>query len=232
MRRLREGERDPFVVVAASQTGGRGRQGRSWISPPGNLYASFALCDPAPVALAPQLGFVAGVALARTLRAKLGDDPRLGLKWPNDVVFAGAKLAGVLLESASLRSGGTGCVIGIGVNCVSSPAGLAYPATDLRTAGGGDVELQDLLDDLAVAIDRELTRWDKGSGFSAVRAAWIALASGLGEPISVHMPRATIHGIFREIDATGRLVVDTATGLATVDAGDVFFSVPAAERMA
>ena len=92
MRLARENEAGPLWVVARSQTGGRGRQGRDWASPEGNLYTSLLLIDPAPPARAPQLGFVAGVALAQAVRGLLGGDPRLVLKWPNDLLHDGAKL--------------------------------------------------------------------------------------------------------------------------------------------
>ena len=231
MARLRAGDAGGLFVTAFRQTHGRGRQGRSWASPPGNLYASLALRDPASMADAPQLGFVAGVALARTLRARLGGGgTRLRLKWPNDAVVAGAKVAGVLLESASLPGGGIGCVVGFGVNCASHPEDLAYPATDLRAEGGGDAEPGSLLAELARSMDAELRRWRRGVGFAAVRAAWLDMAAGLGECIAIRTPRAALTGTFRGLDPAGRLLLDTAAGPVAVDAGDVFFSVPAGER--
>ena len=226
MARLRRGDPGHVFVTADRQTGGRGRQGRTWSSPVGNLYASLALRDPAPVALAPQLGFVAGVALATTLRDRLGGDDRLRLKWPNDVLFDGAKLAGILLESASLADGRLGCVVGFGVNCVSHPSGLSYPAIDLRAAGDADVEPSEVLAQLARNIDGELARWQKGERFADVRERWLAMAAGRGEQIVVATPRHTFSGIFRDLDAGGRLLVELPDGMATVDAGDVFLSSP------
>lgn len=221
--RLRAGARAPFVVTAHSQTGGRGRQGRAWASPPGNLYMSLALRDPAPLACAPQLGFVAGVALAKALRGRLGGDARLRLKWPNDVLHDGAKLAGMLLESATLPDGALGCVIGIGVNCRSHPANLSYPATNLRDAGGRDVTPDAVLADFLARFDIGLHRWDRGRGFADTRRAWLTLAARLGEPIAVATPRRRLDGHFRDLDATGRLLLDTAGGTVAVEAGDVFF---------
>ena len=218
-------------MTAGSQTGGRGRHGRAWISPPGNLYASLGLRDPAPLGLAPQLGFVAGVALATTLGAALKGDERLRLKWPNDAIFAGAKLAGVLLESTALPDGGLGCVIGIGVNCVSSPAGLSYATTNLRAAGAESIDPAALLAALAPNLARQLEDWKRGAGFALIRERWIAMAAGIGEPIVVRTPRSTLHGIFRDLDPSGRLLLTTPADLVAVDAGDVFFSVPAAERV-
>ena len=223
MDRLRHGDPGYLFVTAAQQTSGRGRQGRAWASPVGNLYASLALRDPAPPALAPQLGFVAGVALATTLRAWLGGDTRLRLKWPNDALFAGAKLAGILLESAVLPDNQLGCVIGFGVNCSSHPVGLAYPATDLQTACRGvAVEPAVLLAGLAINLEAELRRWDLGAGFASVLERWLDMAAGLGEPVTVTTPRHTMEGIFRGIDVSGRLLVETSSGVTKVDAGDVF----------
>ena len=223
MTRLRAGDPGGLVVTARSQTGGRGRQGRVWTSPPGNLYASLALLDPAPMAAAPQLGFVAGVALATALRARLGGDARLQIKWPNDMVFEGAKLAGILLESAQLPGGHLACVIGFGVNCRSHPDGLPYPATDLRAACDTAADPEAVLANLLPEITRQLAIWNGGAGFAAIRAAWLERAAGLGARISVALPRgATQAGIFRGLDDAGRLLLDTDHGRVSVDAGDVF----------
>src|SRR5947209_14909108 len=117
MRLARAGDPGRLWLVAREQKQGRGRRGRSWSSPPGNLYASVLLSDAAPSQHLPELGFVASLALLNTMRAILGEDPRLGLKWPNDILFDGAKLSGILLESSLLPSGATACVAGFGVNC-------------------------------------------------------------------------------------------------------------------
>ncbi len=228
MARLRAGEPGDFVVTAREQSNGRGRQGRAWTSPPGNLYMSLALRDPAPAALAPQLGFVAGVALAKVLRAQLDGDVRTQLKWPNDVLHDGAKLAGMLLESTVLPGGGLGCVIGIGVNCRSHPDGLAYPATSLDAAGALDATPDAILADFTRRFDIQLREWAGGAGFAAVRRSWLAMAAGLGERIGVSTPRRRLDGIFRDLDATGRLLLDTADGTIAVEAGDVFFPALAA----
>lgn len=228
MARLRADDPAPFVVTARAQTGGRGRRGRAWTSPPGNLYMSLALRDPSPPALAPQLGFVAGVALAKALRTCLGGDQRLQLKWPNDVLHDGAKLAGMLLEGSSLPGGVLGCVIGIGINCRSHPDGLAYPATDLRAVGASEAGIEHLTTDFIRLFDIQMMEWNAGRGFAAVRSAWLAMAAGLGARIVVATPRHHVDGIFRDLDATGRLLLDTSDGRHTVEAGDVFFPAPAA----
>ena len=232
MARLKSGDPGGLVVTAANQTGGRGRQGRAWVSPPGNLYASLALVDPAPLALAPQLGFVAGVALCETLRARLRGDTRLEIKWPNDMVFGGAKLAGILLESAMLPGGRLGCIIGFGVNCVSHPENLPYRATDLGAVGDPGPDARAVLSRLASEIECKLATWRRGDGFPSIREAWLARAAGLGERITVAAPRGgRLEGRFRGLDPAGRLLLETDTGNLVIDAGDVFLPGVAAGAM-
>ena len=128
-RFVAEGERGPLWIVAGRQTHGRGRLGRQWVSTPGNLHASLVLSGGSHPSLAPQLGFVAGVALIDAVRRVTGLGERLALKWPNDLLLDGGKLAGVLLEGVPIATGDPRAphecivVIGIGVNCVSARAG-------------------------------------------------------------------------------------------------------------
>jgi BirA family biotin operon repressor/biotin-[acetyl-CoA-carboxylase] ligase len=222
MARLRGGDAGGLFVVAESQTGGRGRQGRSWTSPPGNLYASLALVDPAPLAVAPQLGFVAGVSLAMALRGLLGCGDRLTIKWPNDMLLDGAKLAGILLESTILLDNRFACVAGFGVNCRSHPEDLPYPATDLAAAGLREVAPMDVLSVLAESLASTLALWDRGANFAAVRDAWLGLAAELERPIEVATPGGRVSGISRGIDRDGHLLVDGPAGRVTIAAGDVF----------
>src|SRR5262249_17802549 len=130
----RAGERGPLWITALEQTAGRGRRGRAWISPPGNLYASLLLVDPAAPERWPQLSFVAARALHDAV-AEVAPDcaSRLPIKWPNVVLLAGRKLAGLLIEGGGGEGGAV--AVGIGVNCASHPPGMEYPATDLAAAG-------------------------------------------------------------------------------------------------
>ena len=221
MARLKAGDPGGLFITAVTQTGGRGRQGRHWMSPPGNLYATLALADPAHLAVAPQIGFVAGVALASTLRHLLGGDQRIKIKWPNDILFDGAKLAGILLESATISGGRIGCVIGFGVNCLSHPTGLPYRAINI-SAVAHRIDAAAVLIALATELGRQLTIWDRGRGFALIRSSWLAHAAGLGEHIDVAIPQIVRHGCFEGIDPAGRLMLATADGLILVDAGDVF----------
>lgn len=222
LRRAREGAQGPLWIAAWEQTRGRGRQGREWRSPRGNLAASLLIVDPCPVALAPQLGFVAGVALAQAVQAR-GAGARL--KWPNDLVCDGAKMSGLLLE-ATQTAGGLACVVGFGVNVREAPRGLPYAATSLAEQGV-DVTAELLLDDLAAAMDDWLARWARGAGFALVREAWLRHAAGLGGTMRVESAGRSLTGIFRGLDQSGQLLLETQSGVETIAAGDVFLTAQA-----
>ena len=221
LARARNGDSGRLWIVAREQDAGRGRHSRSWASPKGNLYASLLLVDPAPEAIAPQLGFVAGVALATAVSEILRHDRRLALKWPNDLLFARAKVAGVLLEGARLANGRFACVIGFGVNCVSHPAGLSYPAFDL-SAVARPVEAAEVFSGLAEKMAEWMDVWDAGRGFARVRETWMSFAAGLQERIELRTAHERLEGVFRGLDPEGRLMLDVDSNQILVEAGDVF----------
>jgi BirA family biotin operon repressor/biotin-[acetyl-CoA-carboxylase] ligase len=220
LARARAGERGPLWITARSQSAGRGRRGSTWTSPPGNLFASLLLCEPSPKSSAPQLSFVAALALHDAVcdcAPRLG--PLLKLKWPNDVLLGPDKLAGILLEGESVPA--FAVVIGFGVNCVDHPADTDFPATDLRLAGAA-VTAEGLLAALSAAMLRRLAQWQGGAGFATIRADWLKRAAGLGEDIRVRLPERELRGRFHGLDEAGRLLVEQPGGVATVTAGEVF----------
>jgi BirA family transcriptional regulator, biotin operon repressor / biotin---[acetyl-CoA-carboxylase] ligase len=206
-------------IVAEEQTAGRGRRGRSWASPPGNLYASALLLDPAPIARGAEIGFVAGLALHRAICDLGGRD--FALKWPNDLIWRGAKVAGLLAEGVSLPDGGFACIVGIGVNCLIAPQVEGYSTADLSRALGRRAEAAELFIHLARRFVEALEEWRRGEGFAAIRAAWLAAASGLGEPIRISDPSGVREGVFEALDARGRLLLRRAERLEIVEAGDL-----------
>ena len=220
---VRAGERGPLWVSAARQTAGRGRRGRAWVSEPGNLYVSLLLSDPAPVERVAELSFVAALAARDAIAEAVPVfAPRLGFKWPNDVLLAGDKVAGILIEGEVTRGEPAMAVIGIGVNCVSHPAEAAFPATDLR-AHGANIAPQGLLAGLSAALFKRLAQWDRGNGFGGIRGDWIAVAHPIGATVKVSDGGAEQTGRFAGLDATGRLLLDLADGTRReVAAGDVF----------
>ena len=231
--RAQRGEAAPLWITAVTQTQGRGRMDRSWASPPGNLYASLLLRAPAPPERAPELGFVAAVALRD---AVLGEASalasQLAFKWPNDLLLAGKKCAGILVEGEMDVDNGVSAVIGIGVNCVSHPAQAAYPATDLA-AHGAAVVPERLFRELSASMCRRLAQWDRGRGFSAILRDWLAAASGVGEEITVRNGSGEKHGRFVGLDPSGRLMLQVRDGgIQRISAGDMFpFEIPEFRRV-
>jgi BirA family transcriptional regulator, biotin operon repressor / biotin---[acetyl-CoA-carboxylase] ligase len=220
LRLAKAGERGPLWIVANEQSGGRGRRGRAWISPVGNLYATLMLTDPGPTRAAPQLGFVAGLALHdAAVAAAPALAPRLGLKWPNDLLCAGRKISGILIEG---EGDPVAVAIGIGVNCRHHPDATEIPATDFAAEGAAE-DAATLLRHLAEAMQARLMLWNRGGGFAGIRAAWLSRALGLGQPIRVRLAERETIGCFEAIDDAGRLLLRTANGeVEAVAAGDVF----------
>jgi BirA family transcriptional regulator, biotin operon repressor / biotin---[acetyl-CoA-carboxylase] ligase len=217
----RQGERGPLWITAGRQTAGRGRRGRSWVSEPGNLYASLLLGDPASPEHWPELSFVAALAVHDAV-AELapGLKPRPTIKWPNDLLLSGKKFAGILIEGEGGHDGAV--AVGIGVNCTSHPAGTDHPATDLAAAGAALAPAM-LLGALSAKMLGRLAQWNRGEGFATVRADWLARAAGLGEEVRVRMTDREVSGRFEALDQAGGLILRRADGHAeTVAAGDLF----------
>jgi BirA family transcriptional regulator, biotin operon repressor / biotin---[acetyl-CoA-carboxylase] ligase len=261
------------LVVAAEQSSGRGRRGRAWQSPAGNLYCSLLLRPSSSAADAAQLGFAASLAAAETVEhflpearthplepfdrhpresgehspvapAKAGaqdngtslalgsrlrgnDDleqsgshaAEISLKWPNDVLLGGKKLAGILLESRAAGDGLDYLVIGVGMNLASHPDDTPYPATSLA-AWGAQVTPEAALPILGARILAWYEAWQ--NGFAPLRAAWLARAEGLGAAIRVRLPDGEIEGRFDGLDEAGRLLLTTPGGRRAIAAGEVF----------
>ncbi len=217
---VRAGERGLLWITAKTQSAGRGRRGSVWISAPGNLFATLLLTEPSAPLHAPQLSFVAALALHDAVRDVAPQlEPELKVKWPNDLLLGGKKLAGILIEGDSEAV--FAVAVGIGVNCVSHPAETAHPTTDLRAAGTA-VNSEQLLAALALTMTKRLAQWHRGKNFASIRADWLNLAIGLGEDIRVRLPERELSGRFEGLDEAGRLVVLAQDGVTAVTVGEVF----------
>ena len=218
----RAGAPDGTLVWADEQEAGRGRRGRQWLSPPGNLYLSLVLRPDAAPSRAAQLGFVAALGLGDALQPIVGPAVRLRYKWPNDLLANGRKLAGILLESeTSAKDRVDFVVVGIGVNIVSAPEDVEFPATSLLAEGIAGVTPALLLEGFIRHFAGWAGRW-REEGFLPIRPAWLAAASGLGERVRVRLERSTLCGRFHDLDNDGALVLEGAEGRRRIAAGEVF----------
>ena len=219
-----EGAASGTVVWARQQTAGKARRGRGWVSEPGNLYCSVLLRPDRPAAEAMQMSFVAATAVADALADIVPASVAVECKWPNDALVDGRKVAGVLLES-SARNGlaPDWLVVGVGINVSHHPADAEFPATSLKEAGCGDLDVAGVLTSLIRHFDRWSGQWST-EGFLPVREAWLRRARGIGAPLTVRLERETITGTFSGIDAQGALIVAAEEGTRRITSGDVFFA--------
>lgn len=207
------GAREGTVVWAREQSGGRGRRGRNWASPVGNLYSSTILRPNCMAPQAAELGFVAALAVGDLVPA----DRSVRLKWPNDVLVDGGKVAGILLESAIGQDGQVEHVVaGIGVNVTFAPQlpDMRYPGAAL----GGTVEAA--LEGLTRALANRLAQWRR-DGFETVRREWLAKAGPLGAEVDVRLGEGLVRGRFAGLDREGALLLDTAEGPRKIVSGEL-----------
>lgn len=220
------GAEDGTLVWAREQSDGRGRQGRVWASPPGNLYISLILRPECALAEAAQLGFIAALAVGEAIGSVGPPLLELTYKWPNDVLLNERKCAGILLESKTTPEGAVDFIIlGVGVNVASYPEDTDFPATSLRFEGTPpDVSEVDLLE----AFSRHFLTWVNAwldDGFARVRRAWLIHAHKLGEEIEVRLTKETLTGTFKDLEASGALILELPGGeVRRISAGDVYFA--------
>jgi len=223
-RRLAEaGAAHGTVVTAQRQTAGRGRRGRSWLSPEGNLHISVIVRPNVEAERASQLSFVAALAAGETMQAFIPGGVTLRYKWPNDVLLNGAKASGLLLETASAANGVIDwVVIGVGINVAHYPEDVPYPATSLK-AQGARATVEAVLPRFVGHLADWYDRW-RDHGFAPVRDAWLAKAGGLAEEIEVRLSNETIRGRFERLDRDGALILALPGGeTRRITSGDVFF---------
>lgn len=219
----------PVWVAAHRQTGGRGRGGKTWHAPEGNLQATWVAPADRPIAELPLYSFVAAMALRDTLTVWV-DPGRIAFKWPNDVLVDGKKVAGILLESSGGKT--PWISVGIGVNVAAAPnrdllpEGAAAPVALADIAGRTHplpLRADWVLAQLALDFQSWRDAW-ASHGFDMIRRLWLRGAAGLGGPIRVRLPRETLSGTFENVDADGVLVLLTSEGPRRITAGEVFFA--------
>jgi BirA family biotin operon repressor/biotin-[acetyl-CoA-carboxylase] ligase len=216
------GETGPVWITADEQMAGRGRRGRVWMSPKGNLMSTLLLNPQRPVAECAQLSFVSAVA-ASDVVAHYAPEAEVKVKWPNDVLTNGRKISGILLESASAGAAPYFLAIGVGINLAHFPPDTEFPATSLAALGVSPPPGIDVLTQLATHFAKWYEIW-RQQGFASVRDAWLARAANLGGPIRARLTKGAMSGVFEGIDETGALLLrETPDRLRTIAAGEVFF---------
>lgn len=221
-RRAAAGASAGLVIRARRQTAGKGRRGRPWVSPEGNLYLSILLRPNCSPAHASEVSFVAIVALGDALADLLPEGVAPAYKWPNDLLLGGKKAGGILLESLSDGDLTDWLIVGVGVNLVSHPDDTAYPATSLTAAGGRPIGAVALASRFVGEFDRWYENWRR-HGFGPVREAWLERAAGVGGQVTVATEDGQLTGVFRDLRDDGALEIldDKGTGH-VITAGDVF----------
>jgi BirA family biotin operon repressor/biotin-[acetyl-CoA-carboxylase] ligase len=225
-RRAEAGETGPLWIVARRQTEGRGRRGRAWEGNTGNLFATLLTTTRKPPAEAAQVTFIAALSVADLLD-RYAPPSLVMIKWPNDVMLAGQKASGVLVESGAHAGGGLWLAVGIGVNLADAPAGTERPATALSHHLSADHVAPPKVDVaaevLAEAFAIWMERWET-LGFEPILDAWRARTPGLDGPAVARLGHETVEGRAEGVAADGALKLRLADGsLRLISAGDVFF---------
>ena len=214
---------DPgLVLVAESQTLGRGRQGRKWVSPKGNLYCSMLISPPLNKELPNSvLAFVAGISVVEAIVDITSGAVCPNLKWPNDIIVSGKKIAGILIEGKSVGSSIISYFIGIGVNLKSHPKNLKSISTDIFSISGLNITSTQTVKKIIERIDVWLFRMES-EGFEIIRKRWLDLSIKIGSNIKVNTSDITIHGIFKGLSLDGSLLLQTQQGnIINILSGDV-----------
>ena len=218
----------PEWILALNQIAGRGRRGRAWQNPRGNFAATLVMQPDGPPDQAALRSFVAALALFDAFVAVTGRSDGLALKWPNDVLLNGGKVAGILLESLAVGGVASHLAIGIGVNLVDAPDNAALEAGALRPVSlasetGCRVSPEDFLTQIAAAFaTREASL--RTYGFEPTRTAWLDRAAKLGDTVTARAAGSETTGVFETVDPKGNLVLSTPQGRTAIAAADVYFA--------
>lgn len=213
----------PVWIIAKRQSAGRGRLGRVWSSPEGNLMCTLIIAPQIKREKLAEIAFVAGLALYDGVH-ELVPEAKLSLKWPNDVLLEGAKLSGILIESLDHQRGIL--AVGLGLNLAHYPDDTPYQAISLKAASGQDFPAQIAFEAVAAQFDIWLQRWEK-EGFTPIHESWCQRAHGIGgvgAQIIVNLPNGKLEGVFEALSADGQLVLRDNQGVIHhITAGDVYF---------
>ncbi|WP_019223546.1 biotin--[acetyl-CoA-carboxylase] ligase [Bartonella rattaustraliani] len=230
-RKAQAGHQGYLWIVAREQAQGRGRRGRVWSSPKGNLYSSLLLIDDIVHQTAAQLGFVAGVSVREAINQFIKDEEKMNsivsLKWPNDILLKGAKSSGVLLEIFKLPSQQYALIIGIGVNVKYHYEDAPYPTSSLKNIGL-QIESSQLFTILTERFAKNYLLWKQPGGGEIIREKWLSYCSHLGKHVKIVNDEKVIEGVFDGLDSDFNCLIKQNNGQkAVITAGDVHFGLAA-----
>ncbi|GAX89763.1 biotin--[acetyl-CoA-carboxylase] ligase [Effusibacillus lacus] len=218
------GEPDGTLVIADCQTGGKGRRGKAWFSPPGTgIWMSLILRPHLPLAQAPQLTLVAAVAVGQVLSDLAGH--RAGIKWPNDILFEDRKCCGILTEMNMESEEITRVIVGIGINVnqteIEFPDELRDIATSLRIVAGRPFHRAKVVQRILERFELLYDQYAEYGSFAPIREQWKQQSITLGRYVSAHTPRGLLTGLAVDIDEMGALVLETDSGRQKVYSADI-----------
>ncbi len=219
MRQAHEDAPDGHWILAHVQTSGRGRRGSDWLSQRGNLFCSTLVRFSAGQFLHAQVSFVTALAVHEVISNYV---PSAHVKWPNDILCTGQKIAGILLEAHMQAHKHGWVVIGIGVNLAHTPQNLARRVTSIAQENGTAPAALVFAGQLAVSFAQWRNAWERG-GFEEIRHAWLARATGIGTRIRVDLGAEQLFGVFEDLAQDGALILRLDTGAhRVVHAGEIF----------
>ncbi len=204
------------IILADFQTGGKGRMGRSWVSPSGNLYFSLLLKPQKSIIISSQLSFVAAVATGLAIAEFSQNDAQINYKWPNDILVFGKKIAGILLQSDD-----DFVVLGVGVNINSHPQKTNYPATNLQDEGFVVQNKEDLLNKFLDNFADLYQKW-QNFGFEPIRNLWLKQAFNLNKEITANLANESLKGIFKDLDKNGNLILEHQKQTKIISSAEIF----------
>ncbi len=213
-----QGEREGTAVIAGTQTKGRGRMGRAWISCPGNLFVSYII-NGKTVKENPELSFLVGITVAESIE-KLAPQIKCFCKWPNDIMLNDRKICGILIEA-----GENGCVVaGIGINLQSHPENVSYPTSSVLESTGQLIKPDEMFECLSKTLLTNLDIW-RHNGFATIRDKWLSYAYRLKETVTVKQFEKTYTGIFQTISENGELIIENTENhqKTKISVGDVIY---------
>jgi len=222
-RRILSGFDDEGLAVwARIQTSGKGRNKRRWVSDIGNMYISVLFRPNCSLADAAQLGFLPVIAASKTLEYILGQSPNINYKWPNDLLLNKKKIGGTLLEAGFNRQNNrVWIVVGFGLNLQHFPSTTFSPATSIKDEIGVELKIEEVVELYLQNLSKLYYDW-QNMGFERVRNEWLDHGHVFNQPLRVKLGAENLLGLFRDLDETGALVIETSNGPRRVAAGDVY----------